>query len=106
MRELYPNVCSTAFIFKFIDVTGRLIGSFPETTISENAYQRELLGMMTIHIILQSINKMAPSLSGLVTIISNCLGEIGRVEYLPPNRIPRRCKHSDILKIYLSAAPI
>ena len=26
MRELYPNVCSTAFIFEFTDGTGRLIG--------------------------------------------------------------------------------
>ena len=30
MRELYPNVFSTAFIFEFTDGTGRLIGSFPE----------------------------------------------------------------------------
>ena len=41
---------------------------------------------------------MAPALSGLVTIISDCLGEIGRVENLPPHRIPSKFKHSDILK--------
>ena len=29
MRELYPNVFSTAFIFECIDGTGRLIRSFP-----------------------------------------------------------------------------
>ena len=52
MRELYPNVCSTAFIFKCTDGTGRLIGSFPETTASANSYQRELLVLMAIHIIL------------------------------------------------------
>ena len=39
MRELYPNVRSTAFIFECIDGTGRLIGSFPETTVTENAYR-------------------------------------------------------------------
>ena len=38
MRELYPNVCSTAFIFECTDGTGRLIGLFPETTVSENGY--------------------------------------------------------------------
>ena len=30
MRELYPNMCSTAFIFECTDGTGRLIGSLPE----------------------------------------------------------------------------
>ena len=56
MRELYPNVCSTAFIFECTYGTGRLIGSFPETTVSANAYQGELLGLMAIHLILRSIN--------------------------------------------------
>ena len=46
MRELYPDVCSTAFILECTDCTGRLIGSFPETTVSANAYQGELLGLM------------------------------------------------------------
>ena len=103
MRELYPNVCSTAFIFEYTDGTGRLIGSFPETTVSENAYRGELLGLMAIHLILLSINKMSPALSGFVTIISNFLGAIGRVEHLPPHRIPSRCKHSDILKNILAS---
>ena len=98
MRELYPNVCSAAFIFECTDGTGRLIGSFPETTVSGNAYQGELLGPMAIQVILRSINEMAPSLSGLIPIISNCLEAIGRVEHLPPHRIPSRCKHSCILK--------
>ena len=34
IRELYPNVFSTAFIFECTDGTGRLIGSFLETTVS------------------------------------------------------------------------
>ena len=93
MRELYPNVCSTALIFECTNGTGRLIGSSPETTVSANAYQGEILGMMAIHLILRSINKMDPSLSGLVTITSDCLGEIGKVEHLPPHHIPSRCKH-------------
>ena len=98
MRELYPNVCSTAFIIECTDGTGRIIGSFPETNVSANAYQGELLGLMAIHLILRSINKIAPPLSGLVTIIPDCLGAIGRVGHLPPHRIPIRCKHSGILK--------
>ena len=98
MRELYPNVCSTALIFECTNGTGRLIGSFPETTVSENEYLGDILGLMAIHLILRSINEMAPALSGLVTIISDCLGAIGKVAHLPPHRIPSRCKHLDILK--------
>ena len=56
MIDLYPNVCSPAFIFECTDGTGRLIGSFPETTVSANAYQGELMGLMAIHLILKSIN--------------------------------------------------
>ena len=39
MRELYPNVCSTAFIFECTYGTGRLIISLPETNVLENAYR-------------------------------------------------------------------
>ena len=98
MRELYPNVCSTAFIIECTDDTGRLIGSFPEITVSSNSYRGELLGLMEIHLILRSINEIAPALSGLVTIISDCLGAIERVKNLLPHCIPSRCKHSDVLK--------
>ena len=45
------NGSYTAFILEFTDGTGRLICSFPETTVSENAYQEELLGLMAIHLI-------------------------------------------------------
>ena len=98
MGGLYTNVCSTDFIFECTNVTGRLVGSFPETNVSENAYRGELLGLMAIHLILRIINEMSPALSDLVTIISDCLGEIGRVRHLPPHRIPSRCKHLDIIK--------
>ena len=99
-ERVVSNVCSTAFIFECTDGTGRLIGSFPETTVLANAYQGELLGLMAIHLILRSINEMALALSGLVMIISEFLGAIGGVEHLPPHRIPSRCKHSKI-KIYI-----
>ena len=81
MRELYPNVFSAAFIFECTDGTVRLIGSFPETTVSENAYRGKLLVLMEIYHILRTVNKMAQELSGLVTIIYDCLGEIERVKH-------------------------
>ena len=98
MRELYPHVCSAAFIFECTKGTGRLIGSFPEQSVSANAYRGELLGLMAIHLILRGVNEIAPALGGSVTVISDCLGAISRVEHLPPHRIPSKCKHSDILK--------
>jgi hypothetical protein len=53
---------------------------------------------MAIHLILPSVNKIHPMLKGRVEIISDCLGALNRVLYLPPYRIPLRCQHSDILK--------
>jgi hypothetical protein len=63
-----------------------------------NAYQGELLGLMAVHLLLLSVNKIYPTLKGRVEIISDCLGVLNRVLYLPPYRIPTRCQHSDILK--------
>ena len=70
----------------------------PGKNASANAYQGELLGLMEIHLILRGVNEIAPALGGSVTVISDCLGAISRVEHLPPHRIPSKCKHSDILK--------
>jgi hypothetical protein len=63
-----------------------------------NAYRGELLGLMAIHLILLSANKIHGALVGSAEVISNCLGALRRVTELPPYRIPSRCKHSDILK--------
>jgi hypothetical protein len=63
-----------------------------------NAYQGELFGLMAIHLLLLSMNKIYPTLKGSVEILSDCLGALNRVSYLPPYRIPSRCRHSDILK--------
>ena len=89
---------SDAFIFECANSNGILIVSLPETTVSANTYRGKLLGLMAIYLISRGVDEMTPSLGGLVTIISDYLGEIGRVEHLPPHRIPSRCKHSDILK--------
>jgi hypothetical protein len=63
-----------------------------------NAYRGELLGLMAIHLILLSVNTVHPKLKGGVEIVSDCLGALNRVSFLPPYRIPSRCRHSDILK--------
>ncbi len=63
-----------------------------------NAYQGELYGLMAIHLILLSVNKIHPELKGEVESVSDCLGALNRVPYLPPYRIPSQCRHSDILK--------
>ena len=66
--------------------------------MAANAYRGELLGLMAIHLLLLSVNKVHPELTGEVDIVSDCLGALSRVSHLPPHRIPTRCKHSDILK--------
>ena len=56
------------------------------------------MGLMAIHLILLAANKVWPSLRGRAVIYSDCLGDLGRVENIPLNRIPTKCRHSDILK--------
>jgi hypothetical protein len=101
IRELYPNLCSTAFVLECSSGCGRVCGSFSETLLLANAYQGELLGPLAVHLILLSMNKICPQLSGSVEIISDCLGALKRVSYLPPYWIPSRCCHSNILKTIL-----
>jgi hypothetical protein len=101
IRELYPNLCSTAFILDCSAGRGRVYGSFSETLLAANAYRGELLGLMAIHLILLSVNKLHPELTGSVEIMSDCLGALKRVSYLPPYWIPSRCCHSDIIKTIL-----
>jgi hypothetical protein len=66
-----------------------------------NAYQGELLGLMAIHLTLLSVNKLNSQLSGSVEIVSDCLGALKRVTFLPSHRIPLQCHHSNILKTIL-----
>jgi hypothetical protein len=101
IRELYPSLCSTAFVLECSSGCGQVCGSFLETLLVANAYRGELLGLMAVHLILLSVNKICPQLSGSVEIVSDCLGALKRVSYLPPYCIPLRCCHSDILKTIL-----
>jgi hypothetical protein len=98
LREHYPNLCSAAFVLECTMGRGRMIGSFSESSRVANAYRGELLGLMAIHLILLSIDKVHSGNAGSVEVVSDCLGALRRVTDLPPYRIPSRCKHSDILK--------
>jgi hypothetical protein len=98
IRELYPHLCSAAFILECSNGQGCAIGSFSESLAVANAHQGEPLGLMAIHLVLLSVNKIHPTLGGSVEIISDCLGALNQVSYLPPYQIPSRCRHSDILK--------
>ncbi len=88
IRELFPNLCSAAFALECSAGHGRIVGSFLELLLVANAYRGELLGLMAIHLILLSINKLHCNLAGSVEIVSDCLGALKRVTYLPAYRIP------------------
>ena len=98
IRELYPDVCSACFVMECTQGRGRLMGSFAEKSSAANAYRGELMGLMAVHLLLLSVYKVKPELTGEVLIYSDCLGALMKVSELPPNRIPTRCKHSDVLK--------
>ena len=74
------------------------MGSLPETSTAASAYQGELLGLLAIHLILLATNTVQRELRGSVKIYSYCLSALTKVATLPKNRIPTRCRHSDILK--------
>ncbi len=88
----------TAFVLECKKGQGRIIGSFSEESLAANAYRGELLGIMAVHLILVSVNKLNSLLAGLVEVVFDCLGALSHVVNLPPYCIPSRCKHSDILK--------
>ena len=98
MREMYPEVCSAAFILECREGSGRIVGSFAEGSTHANAYRGELMGLMAIHLILKAADQLWPGLSGRVVVFSDCLGALNKVANLPPHKIPARCRHSDILK--------
>jgi hypothetical protein len=98
LRRHYPNLCSAAFVLECTRGRGRMIGSFSESSRVANAYRGELLGLMAIHLILLSVDRVHGGITGSVEVVSDCLGALRRVTDLPPYWIPSRCKHSDILK--------
>ena len=95
MKELYPDMNSCAFILECSRGRGGVSGTFSEQTMAACSYQGKLLGLLAIHLILLSINKINPTLTGSVHIFSDCLGVLNKVKNLTPHQIPSKCHHSD-----------
>jgi hypothetical protein len=74
LHEHYPDLCSAAFVLECTRGRGRMFGSFSESSRVANAYRGELLGLMAIHLILLSMDKVHSGIAGSVTIVSDCLG--------------------------------
>jgi hypothetical protein len=67
-----------------------------------NTYRGELLDLMAVHLILLSVNRIQSDLlSGSIEIVSDYLGALKRVTFLPPYWIPSQCCHSYILETIL-----
>jgi len=84
IRQMYPDLCAAAFVLECKKGRGRIIGSFSEESIAANAYRGELLGIMAVHLILVSVNRLNSLLAGSVEVVSDCLGALSRVVNLPP----------------------
>jgi hypothetical protein len=76
LLKLYPNLCSVAFALECENCRGHLIGFFIEALLVASACRGELLGLMAIHLILLSINKLHRDLCGSVEIVLDCLGAL------------------------------
>jgi hypothetical protein len=98
MQELYLNMNSCTLILECTQGCGRFTGAFLEQTIAACSYRGELLGLMAIHLILLSMNRIDLTLKGLAHIYLDCLGALNKIEHLPPHRIPLKCQHSEVLK--------
>jgi hypothetical protein len=53
---------------------------------------------MAIHLILLSVNKITPDLTGSAHIFYNFPGALDKIQNLPPHRIPSKYRHLDVLK--------
>ncbi len=102
MRHLEPHTCAAAFILESTIGAGRLLGAIASSGPESNAYQGELLGLLAINLILQSVNTVNPILMGNITIHSNFMGAIRKIQDIPVSRLPAKTKHADILKILLT----
>ncbi len=98
MQALHPNMNSCAFILEFTQGRGSLTGAFLEQTIAACSYHGELLGLMEIHLIFFSVNRIASTLTGSAHIYLDCLGALDKIQNLPPHHTPSKCQHLDVLK--------
>ena len=88
IKEFCPNVCSAVFVLESREGRGRIIGSFLEKTVTACACRGETLGLMAIHLLLLTANRVWPNLSGTVSLHSDCKGTLERNANLPATRIP------------------
>ncbi len=65
-----------------------MTGAFSEQRIAACSYRGELLGLLAIHLIHLSVNRVNPELLGLVHIYLDCLRALNKVKNLPPHQIP------------------
>jgi hypothetical protein len=101
MSKLYPDMSACAYIMECTQGRGKLVGRFPEQSRAAGSYRGELLGLLSIHMILLAVNSVHTDISGSVHIYSDCLNAVTQVRNLPAHRIPARCKQSNILKIIM-----
>ncbi len=90
IKQVHQELCANMFIMECVKGRGRMVGSFAEASSTANAYRGELLGLMQVHLILLAVQHMAPALEGKIVIYSDCLGALGHVSSLPPERIHQR----------------
>ncbi len=98
MANLYPHIHAAALVIECTRGRGRLWCSFPEQAINAGSYRGELAGLMAIHLLLLATNEIHPGLRRSVTVYSDCMSGLDKVQHLPPYRISSRCQHSNILK--------
>ncbi len=77
LREYISNIFSANFVIECRQGLRKIVGTFTEHYEAENAYQGELLKLMTIHLILKAVETLHPGIGGEVEIWSNCLGALG-----------------------------
>jgi hypothetical protein len=94
--EHFSNLCSMAFILECTCGGGGVVGAFPEALTEANIFHGELLGLISIHLLLLAVNTVSPGLTGHVRVYSDCLGALSWVIELPPYQVPSHCRHSNI----------
>ena len=65
-----------AFVLECAKGRRKIMGSFSEETLAANAYRGELLGLMVVHLLLVSVNRIHNLLGGSVEVVSDCLGAL------------------------------
>ena len=83
MKDLYPYLNSAAFVLECSKGRGRLMGSFVENTPNAGSYHGELLGLMAIHHILQSLNEVSTDLWGLGQMDYHAKSQFGNQILIP-----------------------